>query len=115
MGAIFGDCRRVRVVLQVLFCVAVAADRVGLFLRELETIGFLTSNEKRKLFASRRLGARGHALWGTGAGAVSGAVRFRCWCSGTCPVLARVLRSGAIGAAVVGCWRWCGRIWMAGC
>ena len=27
----------------------------------------------------RRLGARGHALWGAGAGAVLGAVRFRRW------------------------------------
>ena len=46
---------------------------------------------------------RFRVLLGSGAGA-----RGR-------PVLARVLRWGAIGAAVVGCWRWCGRIWMAGC
>ena len=45
------------VVLQVLFCVAVAADRVGLFPRQLETIGFQTSNEEGKLFCKSTAGS----------------------------------------------------------
>ena len=61
--------------------------------------------KKGNCFASRRLGARGHAVWGTGAGAVLGAVRFRFVTVRDGRVLGDV--SGAGAGAALGCY-WSG-------